>query len=90
MQKYFEQKNCQRRIFIRNEGEKSNLTYSALTDYYNEFVLQLKLAEYNLEVAIDLEITETSTTKSLEKQDNIIKVLKERILPALHYTVSLM
>ena len=65
------------------------MTYSTLTDYYNEFVLQLKLAEHNLEVAIDLEITEISTTKSLEKQNNIIKLLKERILPALHYTVSL-
>ena len=57
-------------------------------DYYNELVLQLKLAEYNLEIGIDLEITEARRAKSSEKESNIIGLLKERILPALEYTVS--
>ena len=81
-------KNCLRRVFNLNKGSKSSLVYSELTDYYNELVLQLKLAEHNLEVAIDLEIMEVSRTKSSEKQSNIIGLLKESILPALEYTVS--
>ena len=66
----------------------SSLTYSQLTNYYNEFVLQLKLAEHNLEVAIDLEIQESKRSNSIEKERNIIKSLNETILPALEFTVS--
>ena len=77
-------------VFTHNYSKDSiaNLTYSQLTDYYNEFVLQLKLAEHNLEVAIDLEIKESKRSESMEMERNIIRSLNESILPALEYTVS--
>ena len=77
-------------VFTHNHSmpTKSNLTYSQLTDYYNEFILQLKLAEHNLKVAIDLEIQESNRSKSMEKERNIIRSLNESILPVLEYTVS--
>ena len=77
-------------VFTHNYPMKTkcNLTYSQLTNYYNEFVLQLKLAEHNLEVAIDLEIQESKRNDSMEKERNIIKSLNETILPALAFTVS--
>lgn len=78
------------------KDESSKLTYSLLTDYYNELVLQLKLAEHNFKVAIDLEIEEAidleieevNRSESLAKEHEIIKLLNESILPALEFTVS--
>ena len=77
-------------LFTHNNpvSTKCNLTYFQLTNYYNEFVPQLKLAEHNLEVAIDLEIQESKRNDSMEKERNIIKSLNETILPALEFTVS--
>ena len=69
-------------------NDKSNLTYSQLTYYYNELVMQLRLAEHNLNSAINLEIKEANRTKSLERQGMIIRMLNESILPALEFTVS--
>ena len=85
-----EQGACMEEVFTHNYtmATKFNLTYSQLINYYNEFVLQLKLAENNLEVAIDLEIQESNRSESMEKERNIIKSLNESILPALEYTVS--
>ena len=76
-------------VFTHNYSKDSiaNLTHSQLTDYYNEFVLQLKLAEHNLEVAIDMEIKESKRSESMEMERNIIRSLNESILPALEYTV---
>ena len=76
-------------VFTHNYSKDSiaNLTYSQLTDYYNDFVLQLKLAEHNLEVAIDMEIKESKRSESMEMERNIIRSLNESILPALEYTV---
>ena len=76
-------------VFTHNYSmtTKFNLTYSQLTNYYNEFVLQLKLAEHNLEVAIDMEIKESKRSESMEMERNIIRSLNESILPALEYTV---
>ena len=71
-----------------NDDSKSNLTYCQLADYYDELVLQLKLAEHNLNSAINLEIKEANITKSLERQGRIIRLLNESILPALEFTVS--
>ena len=70
------------------KDKSSNLTYSQLTDYYNELVLQLKLAEHNFKDAIDLEIKEVKKNESLAKEYEIIKLLNESILPALEFTVS--
>ena len=66
-----------------------DLTYSQLTDYYNELVLQLRLAEHNLNVAIDLEVKETTRNQSLKRERRIVTLLNESILPALELTVSL-
>ena len=71
-----------------NDNNEPTLTYSELTDYYNEFVLQLKLAEHNFNTAINLEIKETNRSESLKHAGKIIKLLNESILPALEFTVS--
>lgn len=63
-------------------------TYSQLTNYYNELVIQLRLAEHNLNVSIALEVKEDHLSKELERETNIIKILNESILPALEFTVS--
>lgn len=80
------------RIFTNStscdDDNKSSLTYAQLTEYYNEFVLQLKLAEHNLKFAVNLEIKEDQINKSLNQEREIIKLLNESILPALEYTVS--
>ena len=78
-------------VFIRNAVtclNSSYLAHTSLTDYYNDLVLQLKLAEHNLNVAIDLEIKEENKSKSLESERQIVTLLKESILPALEITVS--
>ena len=75
-------------LVLCNDNSESNLTYSQLIDYYNELVLQLKLAEHNLQTAIDLEIKEANRSESLDKERNIIRLLNESILPALEFTVS--
>ena len=87
-----ERKVCIGRIFTSNhvscDDESNSLTYAQLTDYYNELVLQLKLAEHNLKVAVNFEIKEVYRTESLKKESDIIRLLKDSILPALEYTVS--
>ena len=70
------------------KDESSKLTFSLLIDYYNELVLQLKLAEHNFKVAIHAEIEEVNRSESLAKEYEIIKLLNESILPALELTVS--
>ena len=50
--------------------------------------MQLKLAEYNFNTAINVEIKDESRSESLKKQKQIIKLLNESILPALEFTVS--
>ena len=68
--------------------DPSNLTYSELTNYYNELVIQLRLAEHNLNVTIDLEVKEGYLNNALKREKRIIKLLNESILPALEATVS--
>ena len=69
-------------------GKDITLTYSQLTNYYNELVIQLKLAEHNLNVTIDLEVKEEHLNNTLESEKKIIKLLNESILPVLEATVS--
>jgi len=66
----------------------SYLTYSQLANYYNEFVIQLRLAEHNLNVSLALEVKKDDLTKGLERETKIIEILNESILPALEFTVS--
>ena len=63
------------------------LTYSQLTNY-NELVVQLRLAEYNLNVTITLEVKEERSSEAIKNEKRIIKLLNESILPALEATVS--
>ena len=70
------------------DNNETNLTYSQLTAYYNDLVLQLKLAEHNFKVAIDSEIKKANRNESSEKESKIIKMLNDNILPALEFMVS--
>ena len=70
------------------EDEDYKLTYSQLTNYYNELVVQLRLAEYNLNVTIALEVKEEHLSEAIKNETRIIKLLNESILPALEATVS--
>ena len=69
----------------KNHG---TLTYSQLTSYYNELVIQLRLAEHNLNVTIDLEVKEEHLNNSLKAEKKIIELLNESILPVLEAIVS--
>ena len=91
----WEQKVCRGRVFnvkaaVAHDSCKNHgtLTYSQLTSYYNELVIQLRLAEYNLNVTIDLEVKEEHLNKALEAEKIIIKLLNESILPVLEAIVS--
>ena len=64
------------------------MTYSQLTNFYNELVIQLRLAQYNLNVSIALEVKEEKLRDAMELEAKIIKLLNESILPALETTVS--
>ena len=64
------------------------LTYSQLANYYNELVIHLRLAQYNLNVSISLEVKEESLSEAMREEEQIIKLLNESILPALETTVS--
>ena len=91
----WEAKVCEDRVFnvktvkdyCKDPGN-TTLTYSQLTNYYNELVIQLRLAEHNLDVAINLEVKEEHLNDALETEKHIIKLLNESILPALEATVS--
>ena len=87
-----ERKVCVDRVFTHVPEQACNkgrdLTYAELIRYYNEFVLQLKLAEHNYHIAINAEINRESKDESLEREEKIIRLLNETILPALEFTVS--
>lgn len=55
--------------------------YSQLVNFYNELVIQLRLAQHNLNTTIVKE-------EYLSEQLKVIKLLRESILPALETTVS--
>lgn len=67
--------------------DNTSLTYSQLANYYNELVIQLRLAEHNLNVTIPLEVKEEHLSDATERQEQIIKLLNESILPALETMV---
>jgi len=89
-----ERKVCRGRIFNSKavsdactdlDGSFSRLY---LTEYYNELVIQLKLAEYNYNESVNTEIKDNYTEVALENETAIIKMLNESILPALEFMVS--
>jgi len=67
------------------------LKYGHLAKYYNELVLQLKLAEMivNESSLIAREVVEAERAEVLDIERNIIRLLNETVLPVLeYYTVS--
>ena len=71
------------------EGQSGSiLSLEHLTEYYNELVIQLRLAEYNHNESIEMEVTENFTKAALDDEEAIIKILNESILPALEFMVS--
>ena len=70
------------------DNDNTTLTYSQLINYYDELVIQLRLAQYNLNVSIALEVKEEKLSYALKREEQIIKLLNESILPALETTVS--
>ncbi|XP_065906121.1 uncharacterized protein [Dysidea avara] len=91
-----ERKVCRGRIFnsgavadaCKGRGH-STLSRAYLTEYYNEFVIQLKLAEYNYKASIATEIKENYMTAALDSEAVVIKLLNESILPALEFMLQL-
>ena len=64
------------------------LSRTHLTEYYNELVIQLKLAEHIYNASITTEIEEEHTKAALDNEAVVIKLLNESILPALEFMVS--
>ena len=73
---------------ICKDKSYSTLTRTHITEYYNEFVVHLKLAEYNFKEGIEREVVEKYARTALKKENIIIKILKESILPTLEFIVS--
>ena len=70
------------------DTDNTTLTYSQLINYYNELVIQLRLDQYILNVSIALEVKEEKLSYELKREEQIIKLLNESILPAIGTTVS--
>jgi len=91
-----ERKTC--RIFLFNEistkasrcDNISGLTHAELTDYFNEFIIQLKVSEVILLNFIEKEVQKKHRSEAEERIQQIIELLDEEILPALALTVSLL
>ncbi|XP_065906017.1 uncharacterized protein [Dysidea avara] len=91
-----ERKICRGRIFngeavvdtCKGRGH-STLSRAHLIKYYNELVIQLKLAEQNYNVSIAKEIKQNYTKAALDNEAVVIKILNESILPALEFMLQL-
>lgn len=64
------------------------LKRTKLVSYYNELVLQLRIAEHFVNTSISREIKERHRINAEKKQKKIIKLLHENILPHLDIVVS--
>jgi len=90
-----ERKVCRGRIFnskavedtCKGQGH-STLSRTHLIEYYNELVIQLKLAEHIYNTSIATEMEEQYTKAALDNEAVVIKLLNESILPALEFMVS--
>jgi len=90
-----QRKVCRGRVFnskavgdtCKGQGH-STLSRTHLTEYYNELVIQLKLAEHIYNASIATEIEEEYTKAALDNETVVIKLLNESILPALEFMVS--
>ena len=64
------------------------LNRTQLVNYYNELVIQLRIAEHLVNISIIREIQEKYRTEVENKERKIIELLHHRILPLLHFVVS--
>ena len=64
------------------------LKRSQLVFYYNELVIQLRIAETLINTSISREIQERWRTQVENRQRKIIKILRENILPLMDVVVS--
>ena len=64
------------------------LKHTQLISYYNELVIQLKIAKHIVNTSISKEIQENYRVEVEIKERNIIKLLQESILPLLDTAVS--
>ena len=64
------------------------LTRTLLVSYYNELVIQLKIAEYLMNTSISKEIREDKRAEVEKRERKIIELLQESILPLLDIVVS--
>ena len=65
------------------------LKRSHLINYYNELVIQLRIAERLINTSIIKEIKEDERTEVKDKESKIIELLRGSILPLLHIAVSI-
>ena len=66
----------------------TSLKRSQLVDYYNELVIQLRIAENFINTSISREIQESKRAQVEEAQRKVIKLLRENILPLITVVVS--
>jgi len=72
-----------------NCGVMTTLEYGQLAKYYNELVIQLKVAEMivNDSSLIALEVVEAERAEVLDIERNIIHLLNETVLPVLEFYI---
>jgi len=64
------------------------LKRTELVSYYNELVLQLRIAEHLVNTSLSREINETYRIIAEKRQRKIIELLHKNILPLLDIVVS--
>ena len=64
------------------------LKRSQLVNYYNELVIQLRIAEILINTSISREIQESNRTEVEKRQRKVIELLCENILPLMDVVVS--
>jgi len=74
----------------KEECKNITLTYEQLAKYYNEFVVQLRVAEMiaSNPGLIAREVVEEKRLEVMETEKRIIQRLNGTVLPVLQYTVS--
>ena len=64
------------------------LKRTLLTNYYNELVIQLRIAEHLINTSITREIQEEKRNEVEKKETKVIELLRGSILPLLNIAVS--
>ena len=86
-------KVCKGMLFIEppvcSSESTTCLKRSHLINYYNELVIQLRIAERLINTTIIKEIKEDKRTEVENKESKIIELLRGNILPLLHIAVSI-